>query len=147
MSEHIETGTAILAKKIKINTLKVVLGKIPRIIDGKCFYPFSVERGGIAEIISPLDDDEQPQKFLNERCIYFEKGDTLNAKKLWGCSDKLQRDRQIQKGVSDVRSGDHSRQNAEIRGKFCYVVIISSWNGENIKILPLDYERTQIALN
>ena len=145
MSEFMEAGASILAKRIKINAMKVVLGKRPRIIHDEIFYPFDVERGGIIENITPLQDEKRFDKFLNERFISFEKGDKLNAKKIWGCSDKMQRERQLQKGVSNVRSGDHSRQSIEINGDLCYAIIISSWNGENIKILPLDYEKQAIT--
>ena len=145
MSEYVEVGTAIIAGKIKIDAIKINLGKRTRVINGKLFYPFAIERGGIVEILSPLEVPEVPWAFSNEKVLYSEKGDKLNAKRLWGCSDRLQNDRQKQKGTSEVRSGDHSRQSMEIRGNYCYAVIISSWRGENINILPSDYERRKLT--
>ena len=145
MSEYVEVGTAIIAEKIKINTIKVTLGKRPHIMNDKLFYPFSVARGGVVEIITPLELHDVPRKFLNEKFLYTEEGATLNAKRLWGCSDRLQNDRQKQKGTPDVRSGGHSRQSMEIQGKICYAVIISSWSGDNIKIFPMDYLKQKLT--
>ena len=83
MSEYVEVGTAIIAEKIKINTIKVTLGKRPHIMNDKLFYPFSVARGGVVEIITPLELHDVPRKFLNEKFLYTEEGATLNAKRLW----------------------------------------------------------------
>ena len=63
-------GTAIIAEKIKINAIKVTLGKRSHIMSDKLFYSFSVGRGGVVEIVTPLDIHDIPRKFLSEKFLY-----------------------------------------------------------------------------
>lgn len=141
MTEKIEEGTAILCRKMRLDCIKIEMGKRPINLDGKLVYPCSIERGGIATIIISLPLEERIEKYLNENEILYQEGDSLNEKKLWACTNKPNRARDRLIGTSEARSGRHSRQKMEVKGSPVYAVIVSSWSGKNIKILPLDYAK------
>ena len=137
--EKVNAGAALLCRKLRLDCIKVEMSKRPREIDGRLVYPYSVERGGKAVIITSIPTKERPQKYLNEIELLYEEEDSLNGKRFWGCTDKPNRTYLQNIGSSAIRSGRHSRQEAEISGMECYAVIVSSWVGDNIDILPSDY--------
>lgn len=141
MTVKMDAGTAILCQKMKLDCIKIEMGKRPINLDGKLVYPYSIERGGIATIIISLPLEKRLEKYLNENEILYEETDNLNGKKLWACSNKPNRARDKVIGTSEARSGRHSRQIMEVKGNPVYAVIVSSWNGKNIEILPLDYTK------
>lgn len=141
MTVKMDTGTAILCRKMELNCIKVEMRKRPIDLDGKLMYPYNIERGGIATILVSLPLEERLEKYLNETEILYEAGDSLNGKKLWACSNKPNRARDKIIGTSEARSGRHSRQLMEVKGDLVYAVIVSSWDSKNIEILPLDYAK------
>ena len=102
-------------------------------------YTFSAEHDDVT-IITPEKPALRPSEFFGNKEMEFEEGATISGKKIWGCSDE--RPGKIHKGVSEGRSGRHSRQTVKIKGNICYAVIISDWTDESIEIHPLDYVRT-----
>ena len=139
MMEKTEAGTAMLCRKLGLNCIKITMAKRPREEGGRLVYPYSIERGGIAVILEAIPQENRPDKYFNETELLCDEGDKLNGKKLWGCNDKPNRTCPKTVGEVNVRSGRHSRQGAEIKGDQCYIVIVSSWRGNNINILPLNY--------
>ena len=136
-----KAGAALLCRRLKLDCMKVEMSKRPRYDGSKLLYPYRVSRGGVATILISLPIEGRLPSYLNEIEMLYEAGDNLNGKILWGCTDKPNRARKHEVGTSSVRSSRHSRQEVEISGEPCYVIIVSSWDGESLKELPSDYAR------
>ena len=145
MSENIEAGSAVLAKKLKINCIKINFAQRPRIINGNFVYPYNIERGGIVIITSEIPIEDRPKQFLNEKYLYFQEDDSINGSKLWCYTDKPNKKAKRDIGTLEVRSGRHSRQELEVEGERCYAVIITSWNKEKYYFSPFRLFKTEYS--
>ena len=143
--EKVNAGVALLCRKLILDCIKVEMSKKPCDIGGRLVYPYSIERGGKAVIATPIPVEERPCQYLNETELMYEEGDSLNGKRLWGCADKPNRTYRRDVGSSKVRSGRHSRQGVEILGEECYILIVSSWSSDSVKIMPSDYVKQYIS--
>ena len=101
------------------------------------FYSFSVGRGGVVEIVTPLDIHDIPRKFLSEKFLYSEKG--FGAVLIdYKMTDKNKKER-LKSEVGSIYA-----KIWKFKERFA-MPIIPSWSGDNIKIFPMDYLKQKLT--
>ena len=132
-------GAALIAKEIVLNCMKFTPKPFHNLDD----YPIHlyVIREGKATIENSLSEEEKEKIATLSKNIGLDKGDSINGKLLWVCSDTKPSKYNI--GGACVRSSRHSRQELSIKSdKRCFAFIISTWKGENIEPPePIEYTK------